>query len=224
MVDLKLQLSPDHNKDIIKHLKENSGDYLEIGCFNGVLIQQLAKTFPQKNIYGIDPFISDKHTNRYDISDAKENLYNNIKDINNITFWESTTHDCLKTHKYKKLSNISCILIDGAHDFKNVMIDIEFILKIKNKHDIFIIFDDMHIGDVIKATNAFKKLFKSRIKKQWFHNEDKYPFKDIINEVIINIHKINPVFFKSFNDAGVWDNMDILQPFKKHMHNMFIIS
>ena len=167
------QLSPQYNSYIIDYLTNNKGDYLEIGCFNGAFIAQIAKKFPNKNIYGIDPFIADEHIKGHKpdnfMPDIKENLYKNIKDINNITFWESTTYNCLQKEKYKDLSNVSCILIDGSHRYKDIIVDIDFILNIKNKHEMLIIFDDMQVPDVIEAVMYFKTKLNIRIKASKRH-------------------------------------------------------
>ena len=35
--------------------------------------------------------------------------------------------------------------------------------KIKSKHKMLVVFDDLHVEDVIQAIDIFKKIFKSRI-------------------------------------------------------------
>src|SRR5436190_517016 len=45
-----------------EELQHQPGNYLEIGCFEGFALRELAKVYPQKMFYGIDPFIEDGNT------------------------------------------------------------------------------------------------------------------------------------------------------------------
>lgn len=43
-------LSPAPEAGFISYLQENGGDYLEIGCYNGVFISKLAIKFPERTV------------------------------------------------------------------------------------------------------------------------------------------------------------------------------
>ena len=69
------------------HLKDYDGNYLEIGVFNGDSIASLGDLYPNKKIYGVDPFIEDGNTSWATskgvgevIINQKESTLNLIKD------------------------------------------------------------------------------------------------------------------------------------------------
>lgn len=135
-------------------------NYLEIGCFDGCNLKTLADSFPNKTIYGIDPFISDGNLGTDKpigsrLFQQESNLYENIKDSKNINFYKTTSELFYKNPpKTFEDMNISCIFIDGAHILSFIKIDVELavecILKNKNKKG-EILFDDLHIPDVLKG-------------------------------------------------------------------------
>ena len=144
------------------------GDYLEIGCYYGVFISELARKHPNIKLFGIEPFV----TEAYDVKeDQKESLQQEVKEffkyntsgLNNIIHWEKKTEECLKKEYINQLTNVGCILIDGSHHYSDILVDIKFIKKINNIRNILIVFDDIHIGDVYNAVGVFKEEFKSRI-------------------------------------------------------------
>ena len=60
-----LPISHKHGKSLAPEvrldnwLSNSEFNYLEIGCFDGYNLAVLAEKFPNKTIYGIDPFIND---------------------------------------------------------------------------------------------------------------------------------------------------------------------
>ena len=143
-----------------------NGDYLEIGCYYGVFLSEIAEQYPHIKVYGIDPHISDAYkTENKDLlqKEVKEYFAYNIKGLNNIIFWNGKTEDYLSNEYIEQLSNVSCVLIDGSHIFEDILFDIMLVEKIKSKHKMLVVFDDLHVEDVIQAIDIFKKIFKSRI-------------------------------------------------------------
>jgi hypothetical protein len=107
-------------------LSKCSGNYLEIGCYEGVGIAGVAEFCDEiakaqnvennKKVYGIDPFLGDEFVSWDDhvelrknlkegeeapmflpLTEQKENLYHNISPYDSITFYETTTEDFMKS-------------------------------------------------------------------------------------------------------------------------------
>ena len=159
---------------IVEFLLQNGGNYLEIGCFDGVTLSGIAERVQNSICFGVDPFISDGHLgpalgiNNF-LENQKNNLYQNISDHQNISFFEMTTENFLKTQDVESM-NISVVFIDGAHIFDFVMIDIEAAIKCIGKKSGLIVIDDQHISDVSRATKEFERILsssESRIETSW---------------------------------------------------------
>ena len=83
---------------------------------------------------------------------AKKNLYHNIKNYKNISFYETTSELFLKENVDNlKEYTISAIYIDGAHILDLIKIDVHLALScIENNEEGHgeILFDDLHVDDV----------------------------------------------------------------------------
>jgi hypothetical protein len=151
---------------VLDWLENTNGSYLEIGVYNGVFLSQVAETFPQYNVFGIDPFIGDGHTGEPQGSKLSDQLLNarkNIEEFTNVKLWELTTKECLDNHYYRELSEVSCVLVDGSHHYDDILIDFKFILQIRNSKNMLVLFDDLHIKDVVDAISFFEKEHSYRI-------------------------------------------------------------
>lgn len=159
-------LSPTPEAGFISYLQENGGDYLEIGCYNGVFISKLAIRFPERVIIGIDPFISDGHTEEpigTILSEVEQNFLKNTSGLRNIKHFRETTKEFYERGDFKDIQNVSCVYIDGSHHYKDIVIDIDLLNKINNNHIKKIVFDDININDVIAAIEYFKIKYNDRI-------------------------------------------------------------
>lgn len=150
------------------------GNYLEIGAFNGAGAASVARNLPNKTIYIIDPFIEDgntswiSHINSYEkMENIKAEYLYNTDGLNNIQHFENTTEEVANKLTDKEISdmNISMVLIDGDHHVEYVTIDYEFAMKVIGNKSGFIVFDDMHILDVVIAYEKFIIKYKDRIVK-----------------------------------------------------------
>ena len=81
-----------------RHLGKGSGNYLEIGVFNGDSIAALAREFRQISIFGIDPFVEDgctTHTTHVQENEAmpeqRANTLANIQGLHNVELFEMTS-------------------------------------------------------------------------------------------------------------------------------------
>tara|TARA_R110000868_G_C10964612_1_gene768959 strand:- start:1934 stop:2488 length:555 start_codon:yes stop_codon:yes gene_type:complete len=153
---------------IVDFLKNTSGDYLEIGSYWGVLIAEIGIDFPNKQLYSIDPFISDGWTGQIrgtNLSDIEDVFQHNIKDLN-ITHFKSTSKEFLDRGDFSQISNVSCMLIDGSHHYEDILADIEIFKRIDNNYAKYLVFDDLHIPDVAAAVNYFRETFKDRVSSE----------------------------------------------------------
>ena len=155
---------------ILEWLKTNQGDYLEIGCYHGIFLSEIAEKFPNINVYGIDPHIADGWTGEDRgtfLLEIKANFKHNTDGLNNITHWESTTKECLENKQYNDVTNISCVLIDGSHHYEDILVDIEFVSNLNNKQNLMVVFDDTKIQDVVKSMEYFSQYLSHRIIKKY---------------------------------------------------------
>jgi len=151
--------------DLHSFVERSSGNYLEIGCFDGYNLASLASKFPDRKIFGIDPFISDGHLGNElsigsSLTDQRHNLYRNIENFENISFFEMTSEDFIKNHSSRlNEMNISSIFVDGAHIYDFVVIDCDLAIQciMNNEKKLGeVIFHDLHVDDVNRAIEYFK--------------------------------------------------------------------
>jgi Methyltransferase domain len=151
-----------------ERIKEFSGNYLEIGIWEGGSLNTLASLYPDKKFYGIDPFISDG--NVFGIEEGKELInqreavYKNISSFSNIKLFEVTSKEFFNQYGSNLASlDISTVLIDGSHHYEDVVLDLELAFKaIGNKAGLIFI-DDTNIYDVQAAIDSQLDKYRDRI-------------------------------------------------------------
>ena len=137
--------------------------YLEIGSFDGEGIAMLSKRFPDKQFYSIDPFIEDGHTSKGTgvptgdpLTEIRNIFLHNIKDCQNISYFDKTSEEFLKEKLYKTIYP-DIIFIDGNHSYECVTIDLQLAeLFAKNKRLYVVMDDTVNIEGVVKALVEFK--------------------------------------------------------------------
>ncbi len=153
-------------------LKKSEGNYLEIGIFDGDLISSLAKEFPEKKFYGVDPFIEDGYTELLtnvkkgnSINEQKSKAMKKLSQYKNLKYFIETSEEF-----YKKIVdypiddfNITTVLIDGSHWYKDVIIDTEVSMTLIGNKKGMIIFDDVNVPEVREAYIDFKEKHKTSI-------------------------------------------------------------
>ena len=158
-------------KDALKSIK---GDYLEIGVFDGEGLAMIANNFPEKIIYGVDPFMEDGNTthitsisrdNKLDFIE-KQARYNTLP-YRNACLFVMTSKEFGQF--YPKVTNafddISAVFIDGSHWYDDVTYDYHLAVSIINGKKGIVAFDDLLIPDVNKAYNEFLTIYKDIIEK-----------------------------------------------------------
>ena len=179
--------------DFIKgYLQHTDRNYLEIGVFNGDSIALLAKQYPEKKIYAVDPFIEDGNTCNHTgveqgqtMPTQRENTYNNIQDLDNITLHEITSIEFGKmlTDDMIKQMNIGCILIDGSHHYEDVIADAHLAMRLIGDEIGAIIFDDVRLPGVNRAYQEWTNIYANQISQ----TKDIYAtHKNSIMAILIN--------------------------------------
>ena len=144
----------------LKNLKDYPGNYLEIGVFEGFSLRELAKAYPEKMFYGVDPFIEDGHTTGHNgvpkgerMEAQREATYRNIEGIQNINFFEFKSREWEIYHldnSQVKAMNISGVLVDGDHSYEECSNDIKIAIRCLN-HGGVIWIDDQGLSGVKRA-------------------------------------------------------------------------
>lgn len=144
------------NYGILKANLENfQGNHLEIGAFDGEGIRFLALEFPQRHFYVIDPFIEDGHTSWISGKERGESIQHvrEVAKINmnlpNITHYDMTTEQFIKSGI--KLDNVETVMVDGSHNYDDVIIDIDFSLNLLKGKFGLIMIDDTNKQEVFDA-------------------------------------------------------------------------
>lgn len=155
-------------------LSNYSGNYLEIGVFEGFSIKELATLYPEKQILAVDPFIEDGNTSwltgineKNQLTRQKNITLNSIEGISNIKFFEMTSIEFANILTQEKIQkyDISVVFIDGSHHYEDVSSDWKLALRLLNDKPGEIIFDDVDQPDVKLAVEEFVEFTGGKILK-----------------------------------------------------------
>lgn len=163
----------------------NSGNYLEIGIFNGVSVANLAEKFPHKQFFGIDCFRSDgyppwdvAYAGKEELNEQRQNAYANVEGLSNVVLIEDRTDNVYKNRLSELLDkNISVVVVDGSHWYKDVLNDIELALAVIGNKGGLIYFDDYLVPDVSRAVNEIMNRFGSRLVGKQGDDPDDYSIR-----------------------------------------------
>jgi hypothetical protein len=152
-------------------LARDNLNYLEIGVYNGDSIATLAKMYPNKTVYAIDPFIEDGFTSHDTgvergeyMSQQEANTQKNIAGLDNVVLFKMTSQEFAEmlTDEMVDLMNIGHVLIDGSHHYEDVVIDSELSMRLFNNRPGIIVFDDADLDDVARARKEFHIKYKEQ--------------------------------------------------------------
>jgi len=156
-----------------KIVEDYDGNYLEIGCYDGVALKTMSlldSHAADRRYYGIDPFLGDYFVPHGNLSEEdskngkflpmpeqRKNLYENISDCENITFFETTSEKFLnsKTNKEMEDLNVTTVFIDGCHHREYIKIDCMLAVTLIGQKRGAIIFDDMEHPEVSEVVREF---------------------------------------------------------------------
>lgn len=135
---------------------------MEIGVFNGDGIAKMARAYPDKKFYAVDPFIEDGHTvassgtgKGSKMTAQKENYLNNTRGITNLELFETTSQEFYKNLKNPAELDIDTVVIDGNHHYESVVNDFELAMYLLGSNQGIIVVDDTDVPGVAKALNEF---------------------------------------------------------------------
>jgi predicted O-methyltransferase YrrM len=152
-------------------LARDNLNYLEIGVYNGDSIATLAKMYPNKTVYAIDPFIEDGFTSHDTgvergeyMSQQEANTRRNIAGLDNVVLFKMTSQEFAEmlTDEMVDLMNIGHVLVDGSHHYEDVVIDSELSIKLFNNKPGIIVFDDADLDGVARARKEFHIKYNSK--------------------------------------------------------------
>lgn len=158
---------------LIDELPKLSGNYLEIGIYEGDMVSELADAFPERLIFAVDPFIEDGYTknqsgrDRGQILETQKDLaMRNMQSKENIRFFEMTSRDFYQNicdDIFCENANVCAVLIDGSHWEDDVSNDVDLAMKLIGKKQGIIYFDDLNLPEVNKVYSKFLDRFQDRI-------------------------------------------------------------
>jgi len=153
-------------------LQVSQYDYLEIGVFNGDSIAGLARRYPHKIIYGVDPFIEDGYTTHVSnvergnaMPTQKQTAHNNIKGLSNVVLFETRSSDFADILTDEMISdmNVGWALIDGSHHYDDVVVDMHLAMRLIGNRAGGIVFDDVCLPEVEQAYHKWLEIYKDQI-------------------------------------------------------------
>lgn len=154
--------------------KNVSGNYFEIGVFNGTGLAEVAREHPSIKCYAVDPFIEDGHTvassgvgQGSKMSVQLANCLANIKDLDNVILHQVTSKEFFNTLTKEQITemNIGIAVIDGNHHYEHVVNDLKLCLALLENRSGRIVVDDTDVEDVKRAYTEFIQTHQDRIKE-----------------------------------------------------------
>ena len=145
-----------------------SGNYLEIGVFNGDSIAQLARNHPNKIIYAIDPFLEDGSTNIHTgvethefMTEQAKNTQQAIAGLSNVVLFQMTSEDFAKnlTDEMVRDMNVSWVLVDGCHEYRAAINDAHLAMRLIGSKPGAVVFDDVNYEPVTRAVLEFLQIY-----------------------------------------------------------------
>lgn len=157
-----------------KELSRFHGNYLEIGVYDGRLIATLSERFPDRQFYGIDPFIEDGNTSAHNggipkgqpLTQQRANAIANLEERSNAKLFVTTSVEFNQQITDAALDemDISAVLIDGSHHYDDAANDFRLAMRCLKRGGIIFV-DDLAIDDVLKACAEFAMREFRRISK-----------------------------------------------------------
>lgn len=157
-----------------KESPNHPGNYLEIGVYDGLVISTLARDFPDRQFYGVDPFIEDGYTSGHNggvqpgqpLAEQRNNAIANLESSANAKLFEMTSirFNGLTSDEELDAMNIGAVLIDGNHHAPHVDNDFRLAMRALTRGGIMYV-DDLMLPDVTQACLDFFKREFTRIER-----------------------------------------------------------
>jgi hypothetical protein len=153
----------------LSNFHQVAGNYLEIGVFNGLGTGQVARQFPNKVIYAIDPFIEDGHTGTGErgapLKNQREAFGEHTAGLENVVLFDTTSDEFAKLLTDEMIAdmNVEWVIVDGSHHYEDVSIDGKLAMRLFGDRGGVILFDDLGHTGVRQAVDEFLIERKDRI-------------------------------------------------------------
>lgn len=166
---------------LLENLKIFPGNHLDIGVFDGDGMASLAAAYPDKTIYGIDPFIEDGNTTQLtDVERGGEMVKQEERTVSRLEPYKNTFLNIMTSKEFLDLltpetiniMNINSVFVDGSHWYEDVLTDAELAFKLIGNNKGMITFDDLNNPDVKKAYDEILITYKELITEIFIIYED----------------------------------------------------
>lgn len=157
---------------VLDELQHANYSFLEIGVLDGDLFSSVAREFPDRNSYGIDPFVNPGDiTRETGVAPGKalvaqqQATHNNIRGLANAVLFETTSREfseTLTTDTVEQM-NIGIVLIDGSSDYEDVLNDLQMSVRLIGDKKGSIILDDVGLPSIAQARDTFLKLHGNKV-------------------------------------------------------------
>lgn len=157
-------LAVDAFKFFYEELENTPGNYLEIGTFEGYMLRELAKLYPKKMFYGIDPFIEDGNTTGHNDGVHKgEFMYRqceitnaNVEGVPNIVFYQESSREWIKRQSSEDIHHmkVTSVFVDGDHSYEEALNDLSIAAAIMENGGVIYV-DDAELPTVNQALVEF---------------------------------------------------------------------
>ena len=173
---------------LLENLQNFPGNHLDIGVFDGDGMAELASAYPDKTIFGIDPFIEDGNTVQLTSVEKGDSMVTQEQRTNHrLSAFENAFLNIMTSKEFLDLltqenidiMNINSVFIDGSYWYEDVLIDAELAFKLIGKNKGIITFDDLTTPDVKKA-----------------YDEICITYKDLITDTVI-VYEDNGVVYQA---------------------------
>lgn len=158
----------------LRELPKLPGNYLEFGVFDGETISRLAAAFPEKQFYGVDPFIEDGNT--YHISGVgrgdpmpcqRQSSMDRVRGMKNVQIFIEASRDFARRFDPPNepgllAMKLSAVLVDGSHHYEDASSDFMLAGRALEGGGV-IFFDDTYLEGVSRSVREFRAEFEPRI-------------------------------------------------------------
>ena len=155
------------------NLGDLKGNYLEIGVFEGFMLRELAKKYPDKMFYGVDPFIEDGNTRGHasTMQEKGERMpeqegitERNIEGLQNVKLFKETSRAFGErlTDEMIQEMNIGSVFVDGDHSYEEASNDFVIAARLLKNGGVMYP-DDTGLPSVGQALKEFKEREKDRL-------------------------------------------------------------
>jgi Methyltransferase domain len=157
---------------VLAELAHTDASFLEIGVLDGDLFSGVARAFPNRCAYGIDPFVNPGDITKETgvppgatLTSQRASTYNNISALPNAILYETTSLAFSQqlTDSQVHEMNIGIVLIDGSPNYDDVLNDLVMSVRLIGTKSGVIILDDVGVESIARAKDTFIGMYADKI-------------------------------------------------------------